>query len=287
MSNPMSVSFLVQIIHIQLIEHHRLCRELFSFDMHEHFLSDLDYFWTDIRKENAHDKVDIDASMVLQILNSHFKTGVDDFQTALTTSKQINDQLTSKQPVVRRTIDSDEDDEGFTMLMTDHNRMSKKRSALIPNDYDNDYEAIDNFVSEFAVRYGTMMPLFFIGTIDDAIRDALLCPAKDRKLLGIYLHSDNTIYCNIFCSTVLCNESVVNFLSQNFLVWPWDLTLAKNETKFYESCTRNLGSLTVNSLKNLKNKLPIFLIVTRTRGSNEILAIVEGLFYYSFFTNKL
>ncbi len=146
----------------------------------------------------------------------------------------------------------------------------------MPIVYDNDYEATENFASEFSVRYGPLMPLFFIGTIDDAIRDAFLCRAKDRKLLGIYLHSDKTVYCNIFCSKVLCDESVAEFLNSNCLVWPWDMTLEKNQVKFYDYCAKHLGSLAVHSLKNCKSKFPVFLIVTRMRSSNEIFAIVEG-----------
>jgi hypothetical protein len=173
--------------------------------------------------------------------------------------------------------ESDNDDESFSSLLaSSQNDLSAKRASLIPNDYDNDYEATDNFVSEFASRYGPLMPLFFIGSIDAAIRDALLCPARDRKLFGIYLHSDHTVYCNIFCSKVLCDETVVDFLSSNFLVWPWDLTLEKNEAKFYNCCTKNLGDIAVNALQNLKNKLPLFLVVTRVRASNEISAIIQG-----------
>jgi hypothetical protein len=55
-----------------------------------------------------------------------------------------------------------------------------------------------SFLEEFNKRYGQMAPRFFIGTLEDAIKEALLCPAKDRKLLSIYLHSDHTVFWRLF-----------------------------------------------------------------------------------------
>ena len=132
------------------------------------------------------------------------------------------------------------------------------------------------FVDEFTKRYGPCTPLFFIGSLEEAIREALLCPAKDRKLLSIYLHSDHTVFCNIFCAKTMCDENVINFTSSNFVVWPWDITLKEHENYFYETCSKQLGSVFVSNLKNLKEKFPLFLIVTRVRSTNEVVAIVEG-----------
>lgn len=132
------------------------------------------------------------------------------------------------------------------------------------------------FREEFLQRYGPIMPLFYTGKLDDAIRDALMCPAKDRRLLGIYLHSDNTVFCNIFCSKTLCDENVINFMSSNFVVWPWDLTVKANEAHLYETCSRYLGSVIVSQLKTMREKYPLFLIVTRVRATNEVAAIIEG-----------
>lgn len=82
----------------------------------------------------------------------------------------------------------------------------------------------------------------FSGPLEDAIKEALGCPARDRKLLGIYLHSDNSVCRHIFCSKTLCDENVVNFLTANFVVWPWDLTNKEHETHFYASCSKHLGN---------------------------------------------
>ena len=52
-----------------------------------------------------------------------------------------------------------------------------------------------------------------------------------RKLLAIYLHHDNSILSNVFCSQILCAESVVAYLSNNFVTWGWDLTAEANKAR--------------------------------------------------------
>ena len=126
-------------------------------------------------------------------------------------------------------------------------------------------------------RYGPLIPLFYTGKLEDAIKDALVCPARDRRLLGIYLHSDHTVFCNIFASKTLCDETVINFLSSNFVVWPWDMTHKQHETHFYEVFAKFFGSTIASTLaRQHRDKMPLFVIVTRVRSSNEIVAIVEG-----------
>lgn len=132
------------------------------------------------------------------------------------------------------------------------------------------------FREEFLVRYGPLIPLFYTGKLEEAIRDALVCPARERRLLGIYVHSDHTVFCNIFASKTLCDETVINFLSSNFVVWPWDVTLKPHEHHFYEVFAKFFGSMIANKLRQHRDKHPLFLIVTRVRSSNEIVAIVEG-----------
>lgn len=132
------------------------------------------------------------------------------------------------------------------------------------------------FREEFLARYGPIIPLFYSGKLEDAIRDALVCSARDRRLLGIYLHSDQTVFCNIFASKTLCDETVINFLSSNFVVWPWDLSVRVHESHFYNVCGKHFGSIISSKLLQHRDKLPLFLIVTRVRSTNEIVAIVEG-----------
>ena len=58
----------------------------------------------------------------------------------------------------------------------------------------------------------------------EAIKESTGGNADTRKPLLIYLHHDRSILSNIFCSQLLCAESVVNLLSANFISWAWDLT---------------------------------------------------------------
>jgi len=45
-----------------------------------------------------------------------------------------------------------------------------------------------------------------------------------RKPMLVYLHHDGSVLSNVFCSQLLCTESVVNYLSMNYITWAWDLT---------------------------------------------------------------
>ncbi len=172
---------------------------------------------------------------------------------------------------------NDDLDEHF-LLDSSSTSSKEKQKPLIPKECATGDELAGtcSFVDEFNKRYGPMTPLFFIGTLEDAIKEALLCPAKDRKLLGIYLHSDHTVFCNIFCAKTMCDENVVNFTSNNFVVWPWDITVKEHEAHFYQTCSKHLGSVFASNLRNQKDKFPLFLIVTRVRSTNEVVAIIEG-----------
>jgi hypothetical protein len=105
---------------------------------------------------------------------------------------------------------NDDLDEHF-LLDSSSTSSKEKQKPLIPKECatGDEFAGTCSFVDEFNKRYGPMTPLFFIGTLEDAIKEALLCPAKDRKLLGIYLHSDHTVFCNIFCAKTMCDENVV------------------------------------------------------------------------------
>lgn len=167
--------------------------------------------------------------------------------------------------------DNEEDDFNFQPV----NRL--KRKTLISDEYKCEYEAVEEFNKEFSERYGSLIPLFFLGSLEDAIKESLLLPASDRKLLAIYLHSDSTIYSNIFCSTALCSEETISYLSLNFVLWPWDITLQKNEEYFYSLCLKQLGGhMVISTIKKFKSRLPALILLTRVRGNNEIIALIEG-----------
>lgn len=51
-------------------------------------------------------------------------------------------------------------------------------------------------------------------------------------MLAIYLHHDSSVLTNVFCTQVLCADSVVGFLSENFVTFGWDLTLSSNKKRY-------------------------------------------------------
>lgn len=149
---------------------------------------------------------------------------------------------------------------------------------------DDELACTSAFVEEFSQRYGPVVPLFYIGTLDQALKDALFCQARDRKLFAIYLHSDSTIFTHIFCNKTLCDDNVIEYLSSNVVVWPWDVTHKQYEEAFYKLSSRALGQVgggaassnMSSTLRQMKDRLPLMLVITRSRGINEISAIIEG-----------
>jgi hypothetical protein len=213
---------------------------------------------------------------IVKLKNESYATktsSVTESSTA-TTSSRVEENLFDIENDDDILIHNDDEDLNFSIEADTH----KQRKALITEDCLSSDELVctNTFNENFIERYGPLIPLFYIGSLEDAIKEALTCQAKDRKLLGIYLHSDHTVFCNIFCTKNMCDENVINFLSTNFVVWPWDITVKEHENHFYETCSKHLGSVFVSNLKSMKEKFPLLLIVTRARGNNEVSAIIEG-----------
>ncbi|GBG81547.1 hypothetical protein CBR_g32537 [Chara braunii] len=75
------------------------------------------------------------------------------------------------------------------------------------------------FLQRFEAEYGVVHPAFLIRTFMDAVRMA----AAEFKFLFVYLHSSEHVSTPGFCREVLCDPSVVEFLSENFVVWGGDV----------------------------------------------------------------
>uniref|UniRef100_G1NEQ8 UBX domain-containing protein n=1 Tax=Meleagris gallopavo TaxID=9103 RepID=G1NEQ8_MELGA len=98
-----------------------------------------------------------------------------------------------------------------------------------------------------------------------------------RKLLAIYLHHDESVLTNVFCSQMLCAESIVSYLSQNFITWAWDMTKEANRARFLTMCTRHFGSVVAQTIRTQKtDQFPLFLIIMGKRSSNEVLNVIQG-----------
>ncbi|XP_069498321.1 FAS-associated factor 1 [Ambystoma mexicanum] len=152
-----------------------------------------------------------------------------------------------------------------------------RKSQMMPDNAEDEGDALLQFTAEFSSRYGECHPVFFIGTLEAALQEAFFGRARDRKLLAIYLHHDESVLANVFCSQMLCAESIVSYLSQNFITWAWDMTKESNRARFLTMCTRHFGSVVAQTVRTQKtDQFPLFLIIMGKRSSNEVLNVIQG-----------
>ncbi|PNF19491.1 FAS-associated factor 1 [Cryptotermes secundus] len=154
---------------------------------------------------------------------------------------------------------------------------TKRMQPLIPNNVEDEVAGCIHFSDQFTNRYGECHPEFFPGSLDEAVKEACLRSAKDRRLLAVYLHHDGSVLTNVFCTQLLGFESVLQCLNNHFVVWGWDLTHESNKLKFLGSVTRTLGSVAAMTIRNIEvERLPALLIIMRMRSATEIFTIVHG-----------
>ncbi|KAL6042646.1 hypothetical protein STEG23_029748 [Scotinomys teguina] len=152
-----------------------------------------------------------------------------------------------------------------------------RKSPMMPENAENEGDALLQFTAEFSSRYGDCHPVFLIGSLEAAFQEAFYVKARDRKLLAIYLHHDESVLTNVFCSQMLCAESIVSYLSQNFVTWAWDLTKDTNRARFLTMCNRHFGSVIAQTIRTQKtDQFPLFLIIMGKRSSNEVLNVIQG-----------
>ncbi|XP_062920404.1 FAS-associated factor 1 isoform X2 [Mobula hypostoma] len=165
-----------------------------------------------------------------------------------------------------------DDGELFGMISS-----GSKKSPMMPDDAENEGDALLQFTAEFSSRYGDCHPVFFIGSLEAAFQEAFYGKARDRKLLAIYLHHDDSVLTNVFCSQLLCAESIVSYLSQNFITWAWDVTREANRARILSMCTRHFGSVVAQTIRTYKtDQFPLLLIIMGKRSSNEVLNVIQG-----------
>ncbi|XP_021377246.1 FAS-associated factor 1-like [Mizuhopecten yessoensis] len=177
--------------------------------------------------------------------------------------------------------DDDENNDSYAVeediFEHEESKNSRKQTPLMPDTVGDQTEALEHFTREFRERYGETHPVFFVGSLEGAIKESLLCRAKDRKLLAVYLHHDNSILSNVFCSQILCMETIVNYLCGNFITWAWDVTQETNNARFISIAKKEFGSIVAAQIRGQKpDQLPLLMIVSRSRASNEVLDMIPG-----------
>ncbi|KAF6734868.1 FAS-associated factor 1 [Oryzias melastigma] len=154
---------------------------------------------------------------------------------------------------------------------------SCRKSPMMPENSENEADALLHFTAEFSSRYGETHPMFFIGSLEAASQEAFYGKARDRKLLAIYLHNDDSVLSNVFCSQMMCADSIVSYLSQNFITWAWDVTKEANKARLLTMCTRHFGSVVTQTIRTYNtDQFPLLLIVMGKRTSNEVLNVIQG-----------
>ncbi|XP_067270226.1 FAS-associated factor 1 isoform X2 [Pseudorasbora parva] len=154
---------------------------------------------------------------------------------------------------------------------------SCRKSPMMPENSENEGDALLHFTVEFSRRYGDCHPVFYIGSLEAASQEAFYGKARDRKLLAIYLHNDESVLSNVFCSQMMCADSIVSYLSQNFITWAWDVTKEANKARLLTMCTRHFGSVVAQTIRTYKtDQFPLLLIVMGKRTSNEVLNVIQG-----------
>ncbi|GLH13726.1 hypothetical protein R5R35_009544 [Gryllus longicercus] len=154
---------------------------------------------------------------------------------------------------------------------------TKKIQPLIPDNVEDETAGCIHFADQFTHRYGECHPEFFPGSLDDAVKEACMKPARDRRLLAIYLHHDASVLTNVFCTQLLGYESVLQYLNTHFVVWGWDLTHESNKQKFLSSVTKTLGNVAAMTIRNIDvERLPALIIIMRMRSTTEIYTVVHG-----------
>ncbi|XP_024936165.1 FAS-associated factor 1 isoform X2 [Cephus cinctus] len=157
------------------------------------------------------------------------------------------------------------------------NIRSTKIQRLMPDKVEDETLGTLHFAEQFEKRYGPVHPEFFTGTFEDAIKESCLKPAKERKLLAVYLHHDNSVLANVFCTQLLGFESVLQLLSTNFIVWGWDFSYESNKQTFLSSINQTLGPIAALTVRSIDvDTLPVLMIIMRSRSNTEIFTIVHG-----------
>ena len=145
---------------------------------------------------------------------------------------------------------------------------------LLPDDFGDEALGGIKFGEEFGNRYGQPGPQFFPGSLDNALTEACNKPVEERKMLAIYLHHDSSVLTNVFCTQVLCSESVLGLLMENFTIWGWDLTYTSNKQRFLDMVNRHFGSVASSTVKNFGiEKLPLVILIAKLRGNLEIFQV--------------
>ncbi|XP_058460483.1 FAS-associated factor 1 isoform X1 [Malaya genurostris] len=148
---------------------------------------------------------------------------------------------------------------------------------LIPDNVDDETIGSIQFVENFVERYGPQHPMFFQGSLEDALKEACRPSARDRKLMAIYLHHDGSVLTNVFCGQLLACESIIQMLLDHYVLFGWDLTFESNKNMFLSSISACVGMTASITVRNIPtDRLPAILVISKNRSQCEVFQVIYG-----------
>ncbi|CAF1309725.1 unnamed protein product [Rotaria sordida] len=168
------------------------------------------------------------------------------------------------------------DDEFYNELM---NAPSECEDHLIPNECKDEITAIEHLTSCLNRRYNSC-PVVFTGTLKDALNEAFNSKEiKERRPLLIYVNNDKSLYSNLFCKQLLCNDKIIEYLLNNYVLWAWDVTFPSNGEKLNEIFKTTFSQWKIGySLGTCTNEQYPFLIGIRRSTNGDYLfdRLIDG-----------
>lgn len=166
-----------------------------------------------------------------------------------------------------------DDDEMFCDIPTARRQISE----MLDENCADTAENLVKFTTQFEERYGEIHPHFYMGPLTEAIKEAGGASAKERRPLLVYLHHDGSILTNVFCSQLICSDTIVNYISGNFVVWAWDMTHDTNRTRFLDMVTQHFGSVAASTVRGFgAEQYPLLLVAMKNRSAMEICSVLQG-----------
>ncbi|CAF1142598.1 unnamed protein product [Adineta steineri] len=106
--------------------------------------------------------------------------------------------------------------------------------APFPDECDDVVKGIDSFSACFEERYDSC-PAFYPGSLSSACESAFNSEViEERRPVLVYIHDDKSMLNNIFCQTIFCSEIITDYLLENYIVCPWDITFISNKNKLIQ-----------------------------------------------------
>jgi len=147
-------------------------------------------------------------------------------------------------------------------------------------DYSGDYNiGTEQFMQEFQMRFGAETPCWFIGTMEEAAKEAYGSEKKamERRMLAVYIHNERSIQSNIFCTQILCSSSINSFLAENCIVWGFDVTNLNNKQLIYSQVERMYGGRVASQIKRMSDDEYPVIIVSHGKGvSQDVSELIMG-----------